>query len=76
MEQKVIKLLGAKMDNNLSFLPQAIKVTIQVTSRLFNLKMLKQWATEDLMKWMAASVLLSRLYYLLESTAGEPKVMG
>ena len=63
------------MDNNLSFLPQAIEVTRQVTSRLFNLKMLKQWATEDLMKRTAASVLLARLYYLLESTAGEPKVM-
>ena len=75
VEQKIIKLLGAKMDNNLSFMPQAIEVTKQVTNRLFNLKMLKQWATEDLMKRTAASVLLSRLYYLLESTAGEPKVM-
>ena len=75
VEQKIIKLLGAKMDNNLSFMPQAIEVTKQVTSRLFNLKMLKQWASEDLMKRTAASMLLSRLYYLLESTAGEPKVM-
>ena len=74
-EQKVIKLLGARMDQHLSFLPQAIEVTRQVTSRLFNLKMLQQYATEDLMRRTAASMLLSRLYFLLETTAGEPKVM-
>ena len=39
-EQCVIKLMGIRMDNKMSFHLQAIEVTKQVNNRLFNLRKL------------------------------------
>ena len=74
-EQRVIKLMGLRMDNTMSFMPQALAVTKQVQNRLFNLRKLRQWASRDLVKRTAQSMLLSKLYYLLEVAGGEHKVL-
>ena len=37
-EQCVIKLMGIRMDNKMSFHPKAIAITKQVNNRLFNLR--------------------------------------
>ena len=62
-EQCVIKLIGIRMDNKMSFHLQAIEVTKQVNNRLFNLRKLWELATMEMMNLTAQSMLMSKMFY-------------
>ena len=67
--------MGIRMDNKMSLHPQAIEVTKQVNNRLFNLRKLWELATMEMMNLTAQSMLMSKMFYLLEVTLGEKKVI-
>ena len=72
--QAVIKLLGLKMSDKLSFMPQAQEVVRKVTAKLPSLIRLKAWASRDTLVSSAKSILLSHFEYLLEVYGGELRV--
>ena len=72
--QAEIKLLGLKMSDKMSFLPQAQEVVRKVSAKLPNLLRLKEWASKELLIKTADSVLLSHFNYLLEVFGGETRV--
>ena len=72
--QNVIKLLGIRMSDKLSFMAQASEVVRKVTNKLPNVVRLREWASKELLIRTADWLLLSHFRYLLNIWAGETRV--
>ena len=72
--QPVIKLLGLRMSDKMSFMPQAQEVVRVVAAKLPSVLRLKSWASKEILVNTARSVLLSHFEYLLNIWGGEQRV--
>ena len=73
--QQVIKLLGVRMSDKMSFLPQAVEVAKRVANKLPSVLRLKEWASRDLLFRTADSLLMSHVGYNLQTYGGETRVL-
>ena len=74
--QSQIKLLGIRMTDRMSFLPQAIEVVRKITDKLPSVLRMKEWASRDLLIRTAQSLLMSHISYNLQTYAGETRVLS
>ena len=65
-DKDTMKLIGLTFDNKLSFMPHAQNLVRQVAGKLAGLKKLCAWANFSLCVSVAKSLILSKLYRLLE----------
>ena len=72
--QSEIKLMGLKMSEKMSFYSQAVDVVSKVSAKLPGILRMKAWASPDLLKRTADSVLVSHMTYLLQCYGGEHRV--
>ena len=72
--QPELKLLGLKMTDKMSFVPQAKSVVSKVSSKLPGIIRMKEWASPELLKKTAESVLISHITFLLQCYGGEHRV--
>ena len=69
-----IKLLGLKMTEKMSYLPQAMDVVSKISAKLPGILRMRGWAPLELIKRTAESCLVSHISYLLHCYGGERRV--
>ena len=74
--QEIIKLLGIRMSDKLSFMAQAESVCQKISNKLPSVVRLRGWASKDILIKTADSLLGSHIRYLLEIYAGEARVVS
>ena len=72
--QDSIKLLGLRVTDKLSFMPQAKEVVRKVTAKLPAIERLRSWASRELLIRTADSLLISHFRFLLQIWGGENRV--